>query len=421
MKIQKKLVSLLLILAVVLGMALPARAADEATITRQLINYFRHYQEGATTDIYRLLQELEDISPDKATRWTAIMEDWLWTETELDLRSSILPDDLPEDDSLCIVVLGYQLSSSGKMKAELVDRMEVALKAAQQYPNAYIIVTGGATASKNKSATEAGRMAAWLRNQGIASSRIIEETQAYSTEANAINCLKILDRAYPQVKHLVMVTSDYHMQYSYMLFAARQQLNYGGRMDMVGAACYNTNRSSGFGYATQATSIAAIAGVNVDNMKAPTLSRLTGLAVLGDTVYGLGDSLDLTASAFYDSGVLRDVTNMAEFSGFDNTALGIQTVTVRYTENSIRQETSIDILVQEVDDYVPLLSMDVPEENWVTEPVEIQPEEESHFSAESLLWLLLLIPIGWTIYEVRERYRRIQRRRRRRRKKIIWE
>jgi hypothetical protein len=226
------------------------------------------------------------------------------------------------------------------------------------------MVTGGATAATNKTVTEAGRMAAHLMENGISEDRIIQETKSYSTEANAINCMQILSRDYPQIKHLVLITSDYHIQYGYVLFAAQQQLNHGGSSDLVGAACYSTGRNSGFGYATQATSIAAIAGVNVDNMKAPTLSRLTGLAVLGDTVYGLGDSLDLTASALYDSGVLRDVTNMAEFSGFDNTALGIQTVTVRYTENSIRQETSIDILVQEVDDYVPLLSMDVPEENW---------------------------------------------------------
>ena len=191
MKIRRLLFAGLLCFSLLLGVLSPVQAAAEAPIVRQLINYFRYHQEAAETDIRRLLQDLEEISPEKADCWTAIMEDWLWTETDLDLRSGVLPEDLPDDDSLCIVVLGYQLSSDGKMKAELVGRMEVALKAAQQYPNAYIIVTGGATASSNKSATEAGRMAAWLRNKGIASSRIIEETKAYSTEANAINCLRI--------------------------------------------------------------------------------------------------------------------------------------------------------------------------------------------------------------------------------------
>lgn len=423
MKIKRILLAIVLALAVLLSQAAPASAADETAIVRQLINYFYYHQEKAETDIYRLLQELEEISPDKAARWTAIMEDWLWTQTDLDLRSGVLPEGLPDDNSLCIVVLGYQLTSSGKMRTELVGRMQVALQAAQQYPNAYIIVTGGATASNNKSATEAGRMADWLRSNGIASSRIIEETQAYSTEANAINCLRLLDQSYPQVKHLVMVTSDYHMQYSYMLFSARQQLGYGGRMDMVGAACYDTSKSSGFGYATQASAIAAIAGVNVENMGRPTLSQASGLAVLGDTVYGLGDELDLSATAIYDSGMMRDVTDKAVFSAFDPSALGMQTITVAYEENGTRLETTIDILVQEEDDYVPLPSQAVNVESWETVPVENTevPEEETAFSPASLLWLLLLIPIGWTVYELHERHQRILRRRRRRRKKIIWE
>lgn len=423
MKLKRTLLAAVLALSLLLSLAVPAFASEDTAIIRQLINYFYYHQENAETDIYRLLQDLEQHSSEKANRWTSIMEDWLWTETGLDLRSGVLPEGLPDDDSLCIVVLGYQLSSSGKMRAELVGRMQVALKAAQQYPNAYIIVTGGATASNNKSATEAGRMGAWLRNNGISSDRIIEETKAYSTEANAINCLRILDQNYPQVKHLVMVTSDYHMQYSFMLFSARQQLGYGGRMDMVGAACYDTSRSSGFGYATQASAIAAIAGVSVEGMNRPTLSRVSGLAVLGDTVYGPGDALDLSATAIYDSGMMRDVSENAAFSGFDANSLGMQTVTVEYSENGTNVKTTIDILVQEEDDYVPLPSQNIEAEVWETAPVESieEAEERKSFSAVSLLWLLLLVPIGWTVYELHERHQRIMRRRRRRRKKIIWE
>ena len=423
MKIRRLLFAGLLCFSLLLGVLSPVQAAAEAPIVRQLINYFRYHQEAAETDIRRLLQDLEEISPEKADCWTAIMEDWLWTETDLDLRSGVLPEDLPDDDSLCIVVLGYQLSSDGKMKAELVGRMEVALKAAQQYPNAYIIVTGGATASSNKSATEAGRMAAWLRNKGIASSRIIEETKAYSTEANAINCLRILRNSYPQVKHLVMVTSDYHMQYSYMLFSARQHLQYNGEMDMVGAACYSTGRSSGFGYSTQASAISAIAGVDVEGTKSPSLSRLTGLALLGDTVYALGDELDLSATALYDTGIMRDVTAKTEFTGFDSSTLGMQTVTAVYMENGLRAHTSINILVQEVDDYVPLPSISQDGQIREIEPVEIpeETEDDSGRAPLSLLWLLLILPLGWAAYEINERYQRAKRRRRRRRKKIIWE
>ena len=419
MPFKRRLFSFLLALCLLVSLPVTARAAGETDIIRQLINYFRHHQAAAETDIYRLLTELETISPEKAQRWSAIMESWLWTETELDLRSGQLPEGLPGDDSLCIVVLGYELSARGQMQPELRGRMAVALEAARQYPNAYILVTGGATADNNKSVTEAGRMAEYLTENGIAAQRIIQETNAYSTEANAINCLRLLDRSYPQVKHLALITSDYHIQYSYLLFAARQQLTYGGTMDMVGAACYSTGRSSGFGYATQAAALAEIAGVQVAGMKSPTLSQITSLAVLGDTVYGLGDPLDLSATAVYNSGIFRDVTAEAEFSGYDPNTLGMQTVTVTYTENGITTEGSATVLVQEKDDYVPLPSLEVPQAGWETEPVEpVEAPEKPKFS---LWWGLLLIPAAWGLYEFRQQQLRRQRRRSRRRRKMIWE
>lgn len=415
MNLKRSILSLMLALSLMLSLPIPVRADEAGDLTRQLINYFRHHQEAAQTDIYRLLNELEAISPEKAGQWRAIMESWLWTETDLDLRSSTLPEDLPDDDSLCIVVLGYQLSPSGQMQPELRGRMEVALKAAQQYPNAYILVTGGATADSNRNVTEAGRMAAYLSSNGISDQRILKETLAYSTETNAINCLNMLKTSYPQVKHLVLITSDYHIQYSYLLFAARQQLTYGGTMDMVGAACYSTGRSSGFGYATQAAALADIAGVHVAGMKSPTLSRISSLAVLGDTVYGLGDPLDLTATAVYNSGVFRDVTADAQFSGYDPNTLGVQTITVTYTENSLTTTGEATILVQETDDYVPLPSLEAPEAIWETEAVE--PEEPPE-SGGIFPWWLLLLPGSWAIYELRQLQLRKQRRRNRRRRKM---
>ena len=423
MKSFRRIITGILVLCLLLGASLSVQAADDTTIIRQLLNYYRYYQSAANTDIDRLLGDLREQSPEKAQRWQTILDDWRWVNGELDLRSGELPDGLPEDDSLCIVVLGYQLTSSGKMKSELVGRMEIALEAAQKYPNSFILLTGGATASNNKSATEAGRMANWLIANGIAESRVIRETQAYSTEANAINCLRLLKQNYPQVRHLALITSDYHMAYSYMLFSARQQLQYGGELDMVGAACYNTNHSSSYSYEFQASAIAAIAGVNVEKMKRPTLSQVTTLAVLGDTVYAPGEPLDLTATAVYDSGVFQEITDKATFSGYDPNTLGMQTLTVSYTENGITATTDLDILVQEEAAYVPLPSEEIPTEVWVTEAVDGagEEEQEEERSGFSFLWLLVLIPVILTGYELYERHQRIQRRRRRRRRKIRWE
>lgn len=413
MKFKRRILSLLLTLLFLFTPPVSARAAGESDLIRQMINYFRYHQEAAHTDLERLLIDLEDISPEKAAQWESIMADWLWTETELNYRSGELPDGLPDDNSLCIVVLGYHLTSGGQMRSELRGRMDVALRAAQQYPNAYIMVTGGATASNNKKATEAGRMAAYLRNSGIDSSRIIQETKSYSTEANAINCLKILNHSYPQVQHLVLITSDYHMQFSYMLFAARQQLNYGGSMDMVGAACYYTGKSGSFGISSQANALASLAGVKVSNMKSPSLSQLSSLAVLRDTVYRSGDPLNLTVTAHFTSGYSKDVTEEAEFSSFDPHSLGTQTVTVTYTEGGITVSGEVNILVEEQPVFDPLPDLPQSQTEWLTETAELKQSP-----AISPWWCLLGIPALWGLYELRQRKLRKQRRRQRRRRKM---
>lgn len=416
MKLKRRILSFLLVLCFCLAVPTTARAADETEIIRQMINYFRHHQEAAEADISRLLEELESISPEKAARWEAIMDSWLWTETELNLRSSILLDGLPDDNSLCIVVLGYELTPLGQMQQELRGRVQVALEAARKYPNAYVMVTGGATAATNKTVTEAGRMAAHLMENGISEDRIIQETKSYSTEANAINCMQILSRDYPQIKHLVLITSDYHIQYGYVLFAAQQQLNHGGSSDLVGAACYSTGRNSGFGYATQAAALAEIAGVHIATMKKPTLSQITGLAVLGDTVYTLGEPLDLSVSAVYDSGMIRDVTEAAEFSGYDPSLLGMQTVTVTYAENGITTTGETSVLVQEKDEYIPLPSVPMTEPTPETQPAEPEPEET--VEASPYWWILLLFPAACGLYELRQYQLRKRRRRQRRRRKM---
>lgn len=75
------------------------------------------------------------------------------------MYNDVLPDGLPDTDELCIVVLGFQLNPDGSMRDELINRLNVALRSAEKYPNAYIVCTGGGTASGNASATEAGEMA----------------------------------------------------------------------------------------------------------------------------------------------------------------------------------------------------------------------------------------------------------------------
>ena len=140
------------------------------------------------------------------------------------LNYGVLPDGLPDSDELCIVVLGFQLNPDGTMKEELVERLTAALNSAKKYPRAYVVCTGGGTASENESASEAGEMAKWLAENGIDPARIIVEDNSLTTAQNAMFSIDILSEKYPQVTKLAIVSSDYHIATGNLLFGARSIL-----------------------------------------------------------------------------------------------------------------------------------------------------------------------------------------------------
>ena len=116
-------------------------------------------------------------------------------------------------------MLGFQLLPDGDMAPELLGRCERALACAQQYPHAYLAVTGGGTAFKNKEVTEASVMADWLLGHGIAPERIIREDRSQTTDQNAVNTCAILAEQYPQIHTIVVITSDYHMPLGCLMFS----------------------------------------------------------------------------------------------------------------------------------------------------------------------------------------------------------
>ena len=165
-----------------------------------------------------LLEQLRAADPEMGALWTGIMEYWSYANTEMPIHREGIPDDLPQDDSLCLVLLGFQLLYDGDMAPELLGRCQVALAAAQKYPNAYIAVTGGGTAGKDRSITEAGVMADWLIAQGVAPERIIREDVSLTTDQNATNTCAILAALYPQVKQVAIISSDYHLPLGCLMF-----------------------------------------------------------------------------------------------------------------------------------------------------------------------------------------------------------
>ena len=227
MKNQKPTIILTFLLILFIAFAncnlMETRAADpdriQAIIEEIAVDYGTYGAE-AEERIDALLEELSLADPGTGARLETIMDIWTSEDLGQPLHYDVLPDGLPDTDELCIVVLGFQLNPDGSMKDELIERLNVALASAEKYPNAYVVCTGGGTASENESATEAGEMAKWLAEQGIDDSRIIVEDYSITTAQNAIFTYDILTSLYPSVRKLAIVSSDYHIATGELLFKA---------------------------------------------------------------------------------------------------------------------------------------------------------------------------------------------------------
>jgi len=202
------------------------KAYDEHSyqLVTDIIYTMRNRGEEEEPSIRALLAELKESDPDLGAMWEGIADYWFYVCRDFTVNAGQLPDGLPQDDSLGIVVLGFQLLSDGEMAPELIGRLETALACAGQYPEAWLIVTGGGTASGNRSATEADVMASWLEERGIEKAKIIVENRSLTTDQNASNTCAILAGQYPQIRQLAIVSSDYHVALGSMLFTEAAML-----------------------------------------------------------------------------------------------------------------------------------------------------------------------------------------------------
>ena len=189
-------------------------------LIEELVVDYGSYGEEAASRVQDLLLELTAADPDLGARWNKIMDLWGSLNAGETLNYDVLPDGLPDTDALCIVVLGFQLEPDGTMREELIERLQVARRSAEKYPNAYVVCTGGGTAENNKEATEAGEMAKWLIENGVDESRVIVENKSLTTAQNAIYTYDILTTQYPEVKQLAIISSDYHIATGTLLFTA---------------------------------------------------------------------------------------------------------------------------------------------------------------------------------------------------------
>ena len=217
MKLNLKKLALILVFGLVSTVMLPAAAEEEtqtpaqSQIERAVVSYAAN---GTRDD--EALSALASLDPSLGEKWTRIMDLW---EAPVTVNTK-LPDGFPEDDSLCLVGLGFQLNPDGTMRDELVERLKVMLSASENYPNAIIVCTGGGTAADDQTATEADRMAEWLEAQGVDPSRLIVEDHSLTTAQNAIYTFDILTERYPQVRQIAIISSDYHIATGTLLFGA---------------------------------------------------------------------------------------------------------------------------------------------------------------------------------------------------------
>ena len=416
MNILKKSLCLVLAFLLFLPLTPQVRAENESAVepyAQQILQYYLTYQEQAQTDIDRLLYEMGSIDASQADAWRSIMDYWSQVRNS-PLHPDVLPDGLPEDDSLCIVVLGYALASDGSMQNELIGRLKVALASAEKYPNAYILCTGGGTASNNKKVTEAGQMADWLRRKGIDENRIIVENRSYSTSQNAIYSYKILRDQYPQVRHLAMVTSDYHMSWGYMAFATELSLgvyaDLDPHMDIISNAVYTINPRRN-NLSNEYSQIVQVSGIHSSSQSAGALSQLTSIAVRGNLRYYVGDDLNLTVIAGYDNGFSRDVTANAQITDVEMRLPGTRTIQIHYEENSAQINTAVVIELLPLAEGAthPSEPEVVLAEESLTEPV---PKENQPLPLYLVVTILILLLILLTL--LIHKKKKAQRRRRRR-------
>jgi len=214
----KRVLCFLILLVFLAGCAAPEPARSPDEILPEILESVRVNGPGGRDAADGLVRELKRADRRQGELWEEILD--FWEETDGMEILYAPPKGLPEDESLCIAVLGYQLNADGTIQEELEERLRAALLCAERYPKACVLCTGGPTASGDRNATEAGKMGEWLIRQGLDAERLVVEDHSLSTVENALFSCVLLQETRPEVDTVILVSSDYHVPWGALLFEA---------------------------------------------------------------------------------------------------------------------------------------------------------------------------------------------------------
>ena len=201
-------------------------------LVNEMISVFEKKGTKGSSEIEALLSELKAKDRDIGELWKKIMDHWAYVSSDLLITQDSLPDDLPEDESLCLLVPGFQLNEDGSMRPELIERLKLAKRCAAQYPAARLLLTGGPTSvfygenAGKVGPAEADVMAEWLISNGVDEKRILRENKSMTTSENARLSADILKNASPKIRYLAIISSDYHIPTVSLLFYAQAERMY---------------------------------------------------------------------------------------------------------------------------------------------------------------------------------------------------
>ena len=112
-----------------------------------------------------------------------------------------------------IIVLGAQVKPDGSPSVQLSWRMDAAAEAYQK-KKVPVVVCGAQGADEPM--PEAVAMKQYLAEKGVAQEDILMDPDSFNTRQNLQNAGKLL-KEYPEVKKVLIVTSDYHVPRSLAL------------------------------------------------------------------------------------------------------------------------------------------------------------------------------------------------------------